>query len=201
MVSVHWSVGFILFYSSSCITIKFDLLDLLRSPIRDWPVQFLLPPEPSSASPCICSSSGTGKGFRIQLLGWGERSHHHSGVCGHTALPSICLDMFFVHLYHVSMKTVENPETSHWSRMNCHHSEHWLVSVWSLALVQMTKGCLQGEDTYFYRGIEHCSNVIYTKQLKIFLKSFLKKLGIIYRKNIQQSKPKWWTNYKGDSLF
>lgn len=82
--------------------------------------------------------------------------------------------MFFVHLYHVSMKTTENPETSHWSRIDCHRSEHWLVSVWSLALVQMTKGCLHGEDAYFYRGIEHCSNVIYKKQLIFFFK-FLKK--------------------------
>lgn len=143
--------------SSSCTIIKLGLLQLLHSPVGHWPVQVLLPPELSCANPCICSSSGTGKGLRIQLLGWGEKSPQWPTqwwlvwcVCGRTAFPSLCLDMFFVHLYHVSMKTTENPETSHWSRINCHRSEHWLVSVWSLAHVQMTKGCLHGEDTYFF---------------------------------------------------
>lgn len=168
MVSVQWSVGFVLFYSSSCIVVKFDWLELLLScqrlasavSVASW--AFL-------CSPCICYCSGTGKGLRIQLPGWREKSHHHSGVCGHIAFPSICLDLFFVHLYHVSMKTMENAETSHWSRISCHHSERWLVSVWSLALVQMIEGCLHGKDTYFYRGIECCSTFIYTKQLNIFL--------------------------------
>lgn len=72
MESVHWSVGFTLFYSSSCIIIKFGFLELFPSPVRDWPLQLLLPPEPSCGHPC--SSSVSGRGLRIQLLGWVEKS-------------------------------------------------------------------------------------------------------------------------------
>lgn len=93
---VHWSVGFILFYSSSCVIIKLGLLELLPSPVRDWPIQFLLPPEPSCASPCICSSSGAGRGLRAQLLGWGEKSPLPQWCVWPYSFSSLCLDMFFV---------------------------------------------------------------------------------------------------------
>lgn len=53
----------------------------------------------------------------------------------------------------------------------------------------MTEGCLHGEDTYFCRGIERCSNVIYTKQLKIFfekkLVSFIERMSSSQNQNYE----------------
>lgn len=41
---------------------------------------------------------------------------------------------------------------------------------------RMTKGCQYGEDTYFCRSIERCSNV-YIKHLKLSLKKQKNKIG------------------------
>lgn len=108
----------------------------------------LSPPVPIPES---ALALGMGKAWGSSS-GWGEKSPLPQWcVCGCTAFPSLCLDTFFVH--HVSMKTTENPETSHWSRINFHCSEHWLVSVWSLALSRWPKGVCMERTLIFVGGL------------------------------------------------
>lgn len=172
-----------LFCSSSYIIINFGLLEMLCSTPQSrrrgtGPMRLMLPPVLSLCQ-SLCSRSGTEKDLRIHLLGWKEKSGNAAVqnsvpivVCVHTSFSFPLVGYgFFVHLYHDSMKT-----TGNWEIHKSLKQAKFLTAVstsWSvyghLCLSRWPKG-VSIERTHFCRGVECCSNVVYTKQLKILKK-------------------------------